>query len=274
MAAPGWRFRRRIADHTFALEGEDASLCEVAAELYSGAAAAEGEVQVRYVCQRVEGGFALRRRGRTLARATTLGAFFQDAEWALTHESLLRLGGYLQLHAGTVARQGRALLLVGPPESGKTSLTLGLGLRGWSLLGDEVALLESDALGVRACRRDLILRPGTQALLFPQAPQIPDFKWAEGNCYFSPRLVGPPPDDRAEPAKLIFPALRLGAAVVRQPLGSAEAARRILEQAMNLGDWGAAGVELVGRLVERCPALELVFGDAREAAGALSEVEG
>lgn len=248
-------------------------LREVAAELYSGAAVAAGESWVEYVCRRVEGGFALCRRGRTLARAATLGGFFQEAEWVLTHESLLHLGRFFQVHAGTAACQGRAQLLVGPPEAGKTSLTLALGLRGWSMLGDEIALIGAAALEVWACRRDLILRPGTQALLFSETPSLPAFKWAEGNCYFSPRLVGPPPEEPAEVAGLVFPALRPGAGVSRQPLGRAEAARRLLEQAMNLGDWGAEGVELVGRLVERCPAVELVFGDARRAAEMLSEVQ-
>jgi hypothetical protein len=270
--APVWSFPRRIAGYTFAIEGCDPQLREVAAELYSGAPAAAGDVQRPFVCQRLSAGFALRRRGRTLARSRSLGGFFQEAEWALTHEVLLRLGGFFQVHAGTVARRGRAQLLVGPPESGKTSLTLALALRGWSLLGDEIALIDASSLKVWACRRDLILRPGTQALLSPDTIQVPDFKWAEGNCYFSPHLVGPPPEEPAELAGLVFTALRLGAKVGRQPLGRAEAARRLLEQAMNLGDWGAEGVGLVGRLVECCPAVELVFGDAREAAEELSKV--
>ncbi|MBM3277739.1 MAG: hypothetical protein FJY95_06625 [Candidatus Handelsmanbacteria bacterium] len=40
MAGSGWRFLRRIADHSFALAGEDPLLGEVAAKLYSGARAA------------------------------------------------------------------------------------------------------------------------------------------------------------------------------------------------------------------------------------------
>lgn len=268
-----WRFLRRIADYTFAIEGDDALLREVAAELYSGAPAEGGRPQTRFVCQRLEGGFALRRRGALLAWGQTLAAFFQEAEWALTHEALLRLGSFFQVHAGAAARQGRAQLLVGPPESGKTSLTLALALRGWSLLGDEIALVDAPSLRVWACRRDLILRPGTRALLRPEMAQVPDFKWAEGNCYFSPRLVGPPLEEPAELAGLVFPVLRLGAGVEWGRLGRAEAARRLLEQAMNLGDWAAVGMELVGRLVERYPAVELVFGDAREVAEAFSEVQ-
>jgi hypothetical protein len=58
-------------------------------------------------------------------------------------------------------------------------------------------------------------------------------------------------------------------------LGQAEAASRLLEQSFTLWDWGEAGIELVGRLVEACPARELVFADAREAVAHLlaSEVQ-
>ena len=272
MTAPAWRYLRRIADYTFAIEGDDPELREVAAELYSGASAEGGRPQARFVCKRLEEGFALGCRGRLVARGQTLAGFFQEAEWALTHEALLRLGHFFQVHAGSVARQGRAQLLVGPPESGKTSLTLALALRGWSLLGDEIALVDALSLKIWTCRRDLILRPGTRALLVSEMAQVPAFKWAEGNCYFSPRLAGPRPEEGAELVGLVFPVLRLGAGVEWRSLGRAEAARRLLEQAMNLGDWAAVGVELVGRLVERCPAVELVFGDAREAAESISEI--
>jgi hypothetical protein len=38
-------------------------------------------------------------------------------------------------------------------------------------------------------------------------------------------------------------------------------------------DWGEAAVEMVGRLVESCPANEIVFADAREAAALLLDSE-
>ena len=54
-----------------------------------------------------------------------------------------------------------------------------------------------------------------------------------------------------------------------QRAGDELAAGRLLEQSFSLWDWGAAAVELVGRLVETCPARELVFADAREAVALL-----
>lgn len=45
--------------------------------------------------------------------------------------------GVLALHAGCVARNGRAVLLAAPSGTGKSTISLALGLRGWSLLSDD-----------------------------------------------------------------------------------------------------------------------------------------
>lgn len=49
----------------------------------------------------------------------------------------------LDLHAAVVVRSGSALLLVGDPYAGKTSLAMELTTQGWSLFSDDVAPIES-----------------------------------------------------------------------------------------------------------------------------------
>jgi hypothetical protein len=49
----------------------------------------------------------------------------------------------LDLHAAVVVRDGSALLLVGDPYAGKTSLAVELTAQGWSLFSDDVAPIES-----------------------------------------------------------------------------------------------------------------------------------
>lgn len=273
MAAPPWRCLRRIADYTFAIEGTDPQLRELAEALYSGAAAEQGEPAIRFTLTHRPRGFALLQDGARAGAAPTLAGLFQEAEWALTEAALLRLGHFFQLHAGAVAGQSSAWLLVGPPESGKTSLALALAARGHALLTDEIALVDPRCLRVTPFGRDLIVRPGTLTLFPSLAPRVPPFKRSPDGLYLSPGLAGEPPPRESMPiGQLVFPRLRLGSGVELRPLGAAEAARRLLEQALNLGDWEAAGMDLVGRLAEGFPALELVFGDAREAAEALAEV--
>lgn len=55
--------------------------------------------------------------------------------------------GALLRHATAVARDGAALLLEGPPGSGKSDLALRLIDRGWLLVADDQAILAPDGAG-------------------------------------------------------------------------------------------------------------------------------
>jgi len=52
------------------------------------------------------------------------------------------------LHAGAVARDGKCLLIAGPPASGKSTLVTLLCDRGWRMLSDDVAAIRIDSLEV------------------------------------------------------------------------------------------------------------------------------
>jgi len=54
----------------------------------------------------------------------------------------------LRLHGNCVAREGAGVLIVGPPGSGKSDLTLRLLRRGWDLIADD--RVEIDGLTARA----------------------------------------------------------------------------------------------------------------------------
>ncbi|HRU07550.1 MAG TPA: hypothetical protein P5137_17440, partial [Candidatus Brocadiia bacterium] len=51
--------------------------------------------------------------------------------------------GRFTVHAGCVARDGRALLLLGESGAGKTTLSLALGRQGWAFMGDDIVLVEN-----------------------------------------------------------------------------------------------------------------------------------
>jgi serine kinase of HPr protein (carbohydrate metabolism regulator) len=58
-------------------------------------------------------------------------------------------GGQMLLHASSVARDGDAILLLGPPGSGKSDLVLRLLQSGWSLVADDQVALRAEAGGLR-----------------------------------------------------------------------------------------------------------------------------
>lgn len=267
-----WRYLCRIADWVAAVEGSDPLLRELAQELYSGARTHGGTPVTRLALELREDQFLLRQDGVERCRTADLSALFQEAEWALTVSAMAALDRFYQVHAGAVVRGGQAWLLVGPPDSGKTSLVLALARRGAAVLTDEVGLVEPARLRVAPFRRDLIVCPGTWSL-FPELAdlvRLPPYKTAAEGWYLSPRLVGG--QDLTGPAdlvRLLFPQRLPEGGTTLQPLGQAEVARRLLEQSFNLDRWGGEGVEAIGRLVEQCPAWTVAFADAREAAARL-----
>ncbi len=75
----------------------------------------------------------------------------------------LRLRGLYALHAGAVALEGRACLVVGASGTGKSTLVLGLARAGWALVSDDSVLLarRGSGLEVLALRRGIFLDPAT-----------------------------------------------------------------------------------------------------------------
>ena len=66
------------------------------------------------------------------------------AEMGMNLQMALGQKHYLLLHAATVEKDGRALIMTGESGAGKSTLAALLGERGWRLMGDEFALLDLD----------------------------------------------------------------------------------------------------------------------------------
>ena len=272
----GWQFHYRIADCAIALQGTDVQLEALAASLYAGARCeqVESRLQSTFVLEAHADRLVLRHAGDELGAAESLSDFFQLVEWQLTETFMRGLGAFYQLHAAVAAIQDHALVLCGPSDAGKTSLLIGLATSGALAYTDEIALVAPEDLSLHPFPRDLIVHRGTQQLFPETAKDLPPWKDFRSYRFLSPLVYGggskqPPVPCRA----LIFPARQPGAAAQLRPLGQAEAASRLLQQSFSLWDWGDAAIDLLGRLLESCPASELVFADAREAATLLLDSE-
>jgi hypothetical protein len=265
-----WSCLYRIADFEFSLQGTDRQLRELAESVYSGARIADGNPGRRYRLSRSEGRFVLSCGGEEICSQPALPEFFQDLEWALTAQAMERLGHFLQIHGAAAQVRGQqAMVLIGEHGAGKTTLVVALARLGARIFTDEVALLDPGRLKLVPFRRDLILHTEAQAL-FPDLARgayTPEFKRFAEYSYVSPSVIDGEND--LEPSVLglmLFPRLKPGSAVSCKPIGPAEAARRLLANSFNLGDFEERCTDIVGRVVENCEAVEWVFGDAREAA--------
>ena len=77
--------------------------------------------------------------------------------------------GVVGVHAGCVVREGKAVLLAAPSGAGKSTTTLALAQRGWSLLSDDWTFVASTSAGLRAWGMQTSLKLLPDAVrFFPQ----------------------------------------------------------------------------------------------------------
>lgn len=193
------------------------------------------------------------------------------AEMGMNLQMALGQRRFLLLHAATVERDGRALLLTGESGAGKSTLAAMLGERGWRLMGDEFALLDLCEGTLRPFPRAVSLKNGAIAAM-------------EAECAphrFGPRLDGTPKgtirhlaprpeavarmDEPARPAMILFP--RFGHQAAMRPVGQAEVFMRLTQASTNYVALGEAGFDALSSLVSGCPAAAIDYSDAATALG-------
>ncbi|WP_129790778.1 HprK-related kinase A [Sphingosinicella sp. CPCC 101087] len=191
------------------------------------------------------------------------------AEMGMNLQMALGQKSHLLLHAASVEKDGRALILTGESGAGKSTLAALLGERGWRLMGDEFALLGLEDGRLRAFPRAISLKNGAITVMEREvAPQR-----------FGPRLDGTPkgairhmrPNERAleamaepaQPALVLFP--RFGEAAAARGVGQAEVFMRLTQASTNYVSLGAAGFEALTGLVGGCPAAAIDYPDTESA---------
>jgi HprK-related kinase A len=191
------------------------------------------------------------------------------AEMGMNLQMALGQKSWLLLHAASVEKDGRALILTGESGAGKSTLAALLGERGWRLMGDEFALLGLDDGLLRPFPRAISLKNGAIRVMEQEAsaerfgPVLADTP--KGTIrHLRPNAAALGGMDRpAAPALILFPRFGEGAAV--RPVGQAEIFMRLTQASTNYVSLGAAGFEALTRLVAACPAAALDYPDTATA---------
>jgi HprK-related kinase A len=184
---------------------------------------------------------------------------------ALCHDSL-------NLHAAVLERDGQALILPAPSGSGKSTLCAALAFSGWRLLSDELTLIDPADATIRPLPRPISLKNASIAIVRAFAPQ------AEVGSHVADTLKGtvahlrPPADavtragERVSPAWIVLPRFVAGAALSWRPMERSEGFMHLVENAFNYDVFGAAGFELLNRVVGGCRCLHFEYGGDLHAA--------
>lgn len=187
------------------------------------------------------------------------------AEMGMNLQMALGQKNYLLLHAATVEKDGRALIMTGESGAGKSTLAALLGERGWRLMGDEFGLLDMATGDLMPFPRAVSLKNG--AIRVMEAEVAAD--------RFGPRLEDTPkgairhmrPNDvalsrmgeGATPALILFP--RFGQTRDVRGVGAAEVFMRLTQASTNYVSLGRRGFDALTKLVNDNPALAIDYPD-------------
>ena len=198
------------------------------------------------------------------------------AEMGMNLQMALGQKRYLLLHASSVEKDGRALIMTGESGAGKSTLAALLGERGWRLMGDEFALLDLDDGRLWPFPRAISLKNG--------AIRVMESEVDAGR--FGPALEGTPKGtirhlrpnetalsamgEAAKPALILFP--RFGEAEAVRPVGQAEIFMRLTQASTNYVALGRAGFDALSGLVADCPSAAIDYPDTDTAIGLVEDL--
>jgi len=200
-------------------------------------------------------------------------------EWGLNWCVTAYCHHTLVLHAASVARAGRAMILPAPPGSGKSTLCAALVHRGWRLLSDELTLVDYDGSRLAGTTRPVNLKNESIDVIARFAPEAVLSRPMHDTSKGTVALMAPPPQsvraaaEPVAPAWVVLPRWRAGAPARLTPLEPGAAFMQLAENAMNYHLLGALGFESLGRLIDRCEAWQFEYGDLDEAIATLDALE-
>lgn len=198
-------------------------------------------------------------------------------EWGLNWVVANNAHQYAIVHAATVEKSGRAVILPGAPGSGKSTLCAAMVCRGWRLLSDEMALISLQDGMLWPFPRPIGLKNASIGVMRDYAQSVVMGETVADTAKGTVAHMRAPRasiDAARTPARaqiVAFPTYKSGAPLQALPLGKAQALMRLIENCFNYSTLGAAGFTALADTVDRCECLAIEYGSMD---GAIEILEG
>lgn len=198
-------------------------------------------------------------------------------EWGLNWTIGSYAHNYLILHSAVVELDGCGVLLAAVSGSGKSTLAAELSLQGWRLLSDELALID-EKLQLVPCARPVSLKNQSIEVIQTRHPSANFGPFARDT--HKGTIAHLPASDAsvdrnlevAIPRIIIFPKWTSGAPLRVTPVGSGQAALRLIDQSFNYPLLGRQGFERLADLVNSAEAWEVEYASLDEARETLEQL--
>ena len=203
---------------------------------------------------------------------------FPMLEWGLNWCVSGHCHQYLIVHAAVVEQAGCALLLPGPPGSGKSTLCAALVSKGWRLLSDELALLDFTTGCVVPLPRPVSLKNASIDVIrrfWPDAvlgPAVHDTVKGSVAHMRAPASSVRRASETARPRWIVLPRYMQGASETLAPLSKATTFMYLADQAFNYDAHGRRGFDFLADVVSASECFEFEYGDLERAIALLARL--
>jgi hypothetical protein len=201
----------------------------------------------------------------------TLGRMF----WHINQRAVVSVPGSIVLHAAAVERDGRAVILPAPMESGKTTLSAGLTAAGMGYLTDEAVAIDRSTLRLQGYPKPFSIDRGSWQVLADLEPVLPpDVRRYFGHQWqVAPEWVRPGAVSReARPAVIVCPRYEVGARTVLEPMRRVDALQVLLQQTFRVTADVKANLSVLAEVARRSSCYSLTVGDLDEACTLVAQV--
>lgn len=197
-----------------------------------------------------------------------------ELEWLFTNAVLSHLSFFLQLHAGGVVVNNRAMLIVADHGTGKTTLVSSLLLKGYKCLSDDIILVDPDSGHFHSFLRAFKISSRlTGYIAERQNKTFMKVTDKKKFCRINPEKISKDLFSNASKAGwIIFLKKNRSAECKLRPIGQCEAFTSLLQNSFNMEDHGYKGIETIANMVESSRCYEMNRGNVEEATELLSNM--
>jgi HprK-related kinase A len=174
------------------------------------------------------------------------------------------------LHSAVLVKNNRAILCPAAPGSGKSTLSSYLGLSGWSVYSDEMAIIDMDSGYVLPMFRPVCLKNESISLLkkwHPDAIMTPTCRDTQKGDVAHVKVLSWQQYQRLKPAPvsaLVFPKYQAGSKLEIYQLDQLDAFNQLVHNAFNYNVLNESAFRLVALMVERARSFEIRYSDLKE----------
>ena len=191
---------------------------------------------------------------------------FAMFEWSLNWCVANHMHEHLIVHAAVVEKNGKSIILPGPPGSGKSTLCAGLVTRGWRLLTDELAMISLKTGFLTPIPRPVSLKNESIDIIRKYAPDFvlgPIIKETNKGtiAHLKPSLES---IDRAketvQPSFVIFPKFKKDSIVNLSDRGKAHTCIELAKNIFNYNVLGYDGFKLLSKTIDVVDCYDFEYG--------------